>query len=272
MFDRTRLAGLLILALAAPLSAQKVPVGSATYAVHIRRSAIPASVQTPMPIDAIPTVMIQLAANGETMAASFTISDSGSAPGLAMLSTGWVRAMLRPTHDSIDVAVSVPEMFRALLAPAAGDTAPPGYRFAVAIPHGDSIHAGDSTGHVSSVATGRHRTFAGVACEEWQLLSRTDTLNVCMADSSRVLGGLPSWRTLGAHLSESARRAGVAELFGGRPVVPIAVAANDSSFDIQLVNASSEPPPPEFFAIPASFKWFDPKSINLPTSIIKHLP
>lgn len=268
----------------ASLNGQSPPVGEMTVAMRFK---LPPSASGRMPLGQVPELRIRFGSDGHRILYGISAAGTGTDPVSAMLASAWLKVVSRPAGDSVDIAVAIPEQFRAMLAPNAGAAAPEGYRVTVPIVRLDSLRNGFGLDSLKAAMkklpvtpdtampkfdlkrTGAHETIAGLSCEVWNLTVDTVRVSTCMTREVPFMSGIREYVTaklglagfadsLQAYLGQNAAANPLKELKG---LTPLRVVVGDSLAVFQALSVSASAPPDTEFAIPAAFKLLDLKSL-----------
>ena len=250
-------AALLFPAAVAAQASPPAPVGTVVVGVHVtpRQTASTAM---------FGGAVLKLTAGSDGQRTSVTIAfDSVSGSG-AFLNGAWLRSLTRQGDDSIDLLAALPATLRAMLPPTIiGDSTSQGLRLRLSTRSTDSIVQNDSLVKDSSRATptGVMRTVAGTRCEDWNVISGSDTAVVCMAAQTAAMAPLIRWATAKLHL-DGPRGQRLAGVFGGRKLIPLRAVSGDSSAVVEVLSASADAPPAGAFEIPAGFHLLDADALK----------
>lgn len=269
--------GVLAALIAMPViaSAQDAPMGLMAFEMTGKPPAAMAS-QSPMPIDKLPTFRMELGSNGRQFGMQFSIRPEGMPTELAMLADTRIQMVWQNRADSAQFAITVPAAIRSMaasmLAPELAATPPAGYRIAMKVPNMDSLikanldsaKRNDSMPDMVTRSIGTTSTVAGMRCENWEIISPNDSIDVCVVESSKGAFAMSSWLATQFKLDEAMKHPKAASFFGGRKMMPIRVMARDSSFTMVLVSASDAAPGAAFFAVPDDYKLLNPKDLPIP--------
>ncbi len=250
------------LACAAPLSAQQPIAGSATW--HLT----------------MPTPQGNPAAGmlGSTIAMDMTASTDGRHIALEMVMDtsqammAGMRTIMEMTvgDDTIHLGVILP----ATLAGAAGGS--PGFRIdmpmsqiAAMTPMLGGLRDSAAAKLVDSVGAkaaqtqyhplGTTAVVAGLTCENWDLISTTDTTHTCVVPTPPELTALQmQFATAMGAQKLLAQIPGLATMtehaYGGRKMTAIAVSVSGGGMHMELTRVSATPPDPSVFTLPADLR------------------
>jgi len=259
------------------LSAQApAPVGMMTWQLS---GTLPKAVQaqSPMPMSDIPKMQFQFGGDGKRFAMSVALADSVSDPAMAVFADATIKMVVRAGGDTVDVAIGVPAAARAMVAslasPENSANPPEGYRISAAMPNLDSLMKANidkvdsvNTNDVKTRSLATTRKVGGLTCTNWQMITATDTVDVCVVENLPFSGAMQSWMASKLNFAELMKRAGstTTQLFGGKMAFPIRLSSGDGSFVMEMVSTSDAAPPAAFFEIPTAFKSIDPKKLQTP--------
>lgn len=255
--------------------AQDAPVGLMAFEMTGKPPAAMAS-QSPMPIDKLPTFRLELGSNGRQFGMQFSIQPEGMPTELAMLADTRVQLVWQNGADSAQFAVNVPAAIRSMaasmLAPELVATPPAGYHVTMKVPDMDSLITAnldsakgtDSGPDMVTRNTGTKSKVAGIECENWEMLSPSDSIDICVVESSSASFAMGSWLAKRFKLDEAMKRGNAKKLFDGKTMIPVRAVARDGSFTMALVSTSNSAPGAAFFAVPADYKRLDPKTLPIP--------
>ena len=178
----------IVSALPACLTAQATPVGTVVLAVHATPGRATGA-------GMLGTIGLRLTAGSDGQRVAMTLAFDSLGGSAAMLQGAWLRVISEHGTDSADILLGLTPALRMMLPPAitGGDSAT-GLRLRIGTHAADSAVMSDMPAEDSSraEATGSYRTVAGIRCEDWRVISGSDTTQVCMAPQSAATEPLVS--------------------------------------------------------------------------------
>ncbi|MGH7583585.1 MAG: hypothetical protein ACREL5_10200 [Gemmatimonadales bacterium] len=250
------------------VAAQATPVGTVVIAMHVTPGASTGA-------GMLGTVGLRFTAASDGQRSAVTISFDSLGGSAAMLQGAWLRVISRRGADSADILVSLTPALRMMIPPAiTGGDSSLGVSLRIGTHAADSVIQNDTLVKDSTHATptGRYRTVAGMRCEDWRVVSGTDSGLVCMAQQSTATEPLVGWARERLHIS-GPRADRLSQIFRGQKLIPLR-AEKDSQLVVEVVSATSAAPAADVFAIPAGFHPLDTQALKamIPPGMIPKKP